>query len=92
MLPERNEPILLVIGSVTVHNIEPPGSTKFGVQGNCVVLALFTETNSCGFLIGYSWELVRKRPMVVACVTVFVAIIMSLQYAPLTKLHVFDTS
>jgi len=36
--------------------------------------------------------LVRKRASVVAFVTVFVAIIMSLQYAPFTKLHVFETS
>ncbi len=80
MLPAINVPMLLVTGIVTVHMIEPPTDTKFGVQGNCVVfLLLFKDTKSSGFLIGAFCVLVRKRPMVVACVTVFVPIIMSLQ-------------
>jgi hypothetical protein len=78
-VPDRKEPILVVTGSVTVHINEPPARTKFGEHGYWLVLALFNETKSCGFLIGYLCVFVRKKPIVVAWLTVLVPITISLQ-------------
>ena len=83
--------MLLFDGTGTVHSIEPPGRMNFGVQEYAVVFVFCTCSRSLGFASGYFCVFVRKNATVVACVVRLVATIMSLQYAPSTKLHVFGT-
>jgi len=44
--PDRKAPRLLFTGSVAVHIIDPPASTKFGEHEKSVVFWPFTLANS----------------------------------------------